>query len=432
MLNSVFDGSTMDYGDFLRLVLPNDSALRGLATQRPNYDVKRGQSLSPAIEKALCRVLEAEIVGAHKIDSFRSLATACKDFTAFDAFRDLDRGHTGCIGVEELADFLKRTGCITRMHDPELFLRRFDTDMDGLLSRAEFFQGIAKVIASSPAKGIITTERKHLKPFVADMDSSSFDARALTPEKSSAAKTAASTSAGKRVSKKLDYAATMDAKGFEPEEPLMRVLGDRIMALRRLERAKADLAGDPNFNFIDAFKLFDPAGKAYITLAGFREALKGLNLAPSCAETSLLFSRCGGAAGTKSGKLRYSMFCDFVAPRSPSLAGELYSRPARDADLSKRLKSMLKSLFEAALQVERQRGRSEMPINTQEAFRDLAGHYGKGSVAMKDLKKRAEKGNLGAKDTELALLFAQFDHNADGMIGFDEFAKELGCQGISK
>ena len=90
------------------------------------------------------------------------------------------------------------------------------------------------------------------------------------------------------------------------------MISDQIAIENDLEKSKKDLALCSDFNLIDAFRLFDPLSKGYITTVDLQDGLKEIGLYPSYEEVSLFFRRYDS---DNDGRLRYSNFCEAFTPK---------------------------------------------------------------------------------------------------------------------
>ena len=90
-----------------------------------------------------------------------------------------------------------------------------------------------------------------------------------------------------------------------------------------LEHSKCDLALKPDFNLVDAFRIFDPMQKGWISLDEFFEGLLTLGLHSVQADLQLVFQRYDM---DRDGRLRYSEFCNMLTPKSLEIAQILSGR----------------------------------------------------------------------------------------------------------
>jgi len=95
------------------------------------------------------------------------------------------------------------------------------------------------------------------------------------------------------------------------EYELVKGLYDIIREERDLESAKINLARRSDFNFYDAFKIFDPTSKGYVTLADLREGLAAIGVFPTSSDMELYIKRYDKY---NERKVRFSDFCESFTP----------------------------------------------------------------------------------------------------------------------
>jgi Ca2+-binding EF-hand superfamily protein len=95
------------------------------------------------------------------------------------------------------------------------------------------------------------------------------------------------------------------------EYDLVKGLYDNIREERDLETAKINLARRSDFNFYDAFKIFDPTSKGYITIADLREGLAAIGVFPTSSDIELYIKRYDKY---NERKVRFSDFCESFTP----------------------------------------------------------------------------------------------------------------------
>ena len=76
---------------------------------------------------------------------------------------------------------------------------------------------------------------------------------------------------------------------YGQEKDLVLVLKDLMSLETSLEHAKCDLALKPDFNLVDAFRIFDPMQKGWISLDEFFDGLLTLGLHSVQADLQLVF-----------------------------------------------------------------------------------------------------------------------------------------------
>lgn len=81
------------------------------------------------------------------------------------------------------------------------------------------------------------------------------------------------------------------ALSCDKERDLVKGLYDTIREERDLESAKLSLAKRSDFNFYDAFKIFDTCSRGYFTLADLREGLAAIGVYPTTSDMELYIKR---------------------------------------------------------------------------------------------------------------------------------------------
>jgi hypothetical protein len=73
--------SNEPFYSFLQILLPCDDAnLRAAATQRPNYNIGRGDLLPMRVEKALTNLLVREVKMQMKVENLKRILESSYDF----------------------------------------------------------------------------------------------------------------------------------------------------------------------------------------------------------------------------------------------------------------------------------------------------------------------------------------------------------------
>ncbi len=401
---STFSGyarTRLNYKEFLQMILPSQSVLRAVSVQRPNYPVYKYESLDPGVESALKRLILAEIDGNNKLEVYRISLSTRYDFNVFDAFRAIDQDRLGNVNEENLQQFLRKAGYSYResADTAELFVRRLDRDMDGKLSYMEFVEGIIPYYSQASGKKYYTsryetstrypaTEKKpsyretyytrspeprteprhYTREFSADRLAT--EPSRKVPEYYSPAKTTMASTyrspyrsvlreqeAGS-IYKRLSYDNTLS--GLSPskkrfiEEDLVSTLKDQSRIEKKIEGYKVDLALQPDFNLIDAFRAFDAEAKCYATLTDFRMGLRELGIAEPMEDVEMLFSRYDR---DHDGRLRYSDFCEMMLPKDINYASLVSRRTPSGmrypAPFSTKTQVLFKMMLEAGVDLER-------------------------------------------------------------------------------
>ena len=78
---------------------------------------------------------------------------------------------------------------------------------------------------------------------------------------------------------------------YNEEKQLVVYLRDLLDLENQLDAAKIDLISKPDFNLVDAFRLFDFTGRGWSTFEEVREGLATLRVFPTTADLDLVFQR---------------------------------------------------------------------------------------------------------------------------------------------
>eukprot|EP01015_Nassula_variabilis_P019641 TRINITY_DN3334_c0_g1_i4.p1 TRINITY_DN3334_c0_g1~~TRINITY_DN3334_c0_g1_i4.p1 ORF type:complete len:605 (-),score=135.08 TRINITY_DN3334_c0_g1_i4:148-1962(-) len=139
MLRSLV-GSEMCIRDrFLYAVLPQDnSELRTLASQRPNYEVDENEYLTYDIEYTLSKLIDTEISLGNEIEFRGSQLHLDSDFTLIKAFNSIDVDRNGALEFNNIKQFLKDCNVLPFEEEVICLIRRLDIDDDGKINLDEF------------------------------------------------------------------------------------------------------------------------------------------------------------------------------------------------------------------------------------------------------------------------------------------------------
>lgn len=95
---------------------------------------------------------------------------------------------------------------------------------------------------------------------------------------------------------------------------------------QKLDKAKAALAKQEDFNLSDAFRLIDTEMTGWVTPATILGALTAMNVSASTEDLNNLVNRF---SRSEQGRMRYSDFCDAFIPFDQQTATKLCRRQAR-------------------------------------------------------------------------------------------------------
>ena len=121
------------------MILPcEDNFLRRLTLDRPSYRCGRFDYLPRDIEKALTDIIERELSLLKRLDMLKKDLQQRFDYSAYAAYRSLDKYNDGKIDSFALSSFLKNNGHFASEKELLSIIRRIDTDGDAKLSYEEF------------------------------------------------------------------------------------------------------------------------------------------------------------------------------------------------------------------------------------------------------------------------------------------------------
>ena len=95
------------------------------------------------------------------------------------------------------------------------------------------------------------------------------------------------------------------------ENKVANLFKEQLDLERNLERAKVDLSLRTDYNLIDAFRVFDPEGKGWISGNEIKKGLVNFSVFVQDEDVSLFMMRYDK---DEDGRVRYSEFCDAFLP----------------------------------------------------------------------------------------------------------------------
>ena len=134
----------------------------------------------------------------------------------------------------------------------------------------------------------------------------------------------------------------------DKERELVKGLYDTIREERDLESAKLNLARRADFNFYDAFKIFDTCSRGYFTLADLREGLAAIGVYPTSSDMELYIKRYDKF---NERKVRFADFCESFTPTTDSYYSSTLNRRRSNFFASNRFGAR-DDCFEAGTRVE--------------------------------------------------------------------------------
>lgn len=129
----------ISYADFIQMVLPcDDNLMRSQVQKRPYNRVGRFDAMPYDEESGLVTLLRHEIDFIVRMNRFVRELSCRPDYSAYAAFRTIDRYEEGAINVANLQDWFRQFGNYLSEQEVFAIIRRIDTDGDAKLSFEEF------------------------------------------------------------------------------------------------------------------------------------------------------------------------------------------------------------------------------------------------------------------------------------------------------
>ncbi len=110
-----------------------DNLLRNITLDRPSRYVGRYDSLPRDIELALLDIFEQELALQRRLDILKGDLEVRYDYSAYAAYRSIDKYNDGRISTLNLGTFLRSTGHYATERELLTIIRRIDTDGDATL-----------------------------------------------------------------------------------------------------------------------------------------------------------------------------------------------------------------------------------------------------------------------------------------------------------
>lgn len=212
---------------------------------------------------------------------------------------------------------------------------------------------------------------------------------------------------------------------------------DNIFLERELESAKIELALKPDFNLLDAFKIFDSRGTGNISVQDVITTLRdNLNFSDfTHDDVYLLFRRHDN---NNDGKLNFTEFSNVLLPVSKEYSALLTDRPdfymSRNIPVSQffnhetrvEIRALWASIFkcERACEVLRVCLRTRPYFNIKHAFSHMDTD-GDNFITLDDIREFLASSGFYATERELAGIMQKCDKDGDGRISFAEFVDEF-------
>eukprot|EP01017_Pseudomicrothorax_dubius_P035761 TRINITY_DN5056_c0_g1_i1.p1 TRINITY_DN5056_c0_g1~~TRINITY_DN5056_c0_g1_i1.p1 ORF type:complete len:597 (+),score=162.32 TRINITY_DN5056_c0_g1_i1:82-1872(+) len=127
------------FAEFLPVVLPaNDPSLRTAAAQRPNFEVRPEERLSPDVEATLAQLLAREVEIYTGLEAKKQNLFQRRGMTLRQAFDLIDVNSTGTLDYQVITAFCRAHSVVPFEEEVISFLRRIDKDDDATIDFEEF------------------------------------------------------------------------------------------------------------------------------------------------------------------------------------------------------------------------------------------------------------------------------------------------------
>lgn len=121
------------------MILPcEDNFLRRITLERTSFRCGRYDYLPRDIEAALADIIKKELSLLKRLDMLKKDLASRYDYSAYAAYRSIDKYNDGKVDTFSLNTFLKNNGQFSSEKELLAIIRRIDTDGDAKLSYEEF------------------------------------------------------------------------------------------------------------------------------------------------------------------------------------------------------------------------------------------------------------------------------------------------------
>eukprot|EP01017_Pseudomicrothorax_dubius_P032921 TRINITY_DN4358_c0_g1_i16.p1 TRINITY_DN4358_c0_g1~~TRINITY_DN4358_c0_g1_i16.p1 ORF type:complete len:500 (+),score=121.60 TRINITY_DN4358_c0_g1_i16:61-1500(+) len=423
----------LSFSEFLRIVLPlANKELRTETSRRKNYDIAVDEYLETDIETALARLLHREIIEEGRVEELRRTLCARPDYDLMGLFYLVDERRMGAIDFEVLKRFFAQHQMTMQVDDLVAILRRLDRNEDGSVDPIEFLYAVNPIDEEFQYKifgeeeSIIRRARRTEDPsnvrYMDYLDRTRVERGDRTVGRTTATGTPRKKGKGKKLAKAIGE--------------LLLVFKMIIRLEKELELVKEDLALQPDFNLIDAFRMIDVKNRGFVQPSAIQRELGRLGLSPSKEQVYLLVKRFNAVGD---GRLLFVEFAEMIAPVSEEYYKKLTGRKARAVDFAGcawddifevgTLDSLRKAFcthIENETAIEALRVRlAELKSLDLTAIFEQVDEEDSGLISLEALKEYAELNGFGFSKRDLSFLLLRFDRDKDAMINLSEWIQEL-------
>jgi len=368
----------LEYDSFLQLILPYNSHLRFVSVQKISYKVPKYTKLNEPFEYWLAKLIKKEIDLNSKLEGYKLALRSRPDFDVLTVLKLIDQAQLNYINEESLGRFLKERKC---EDVSEMFIRRLDIDMDGRLSYNEFRNGIFPYTSEVPVSHPGSYYHKATQPILSAGYSGSY----MSPYKTDYYKEPGMESS---LNKRLDYEVESQSK-YSPSE-FAPIIKEQLEIESKLEKDKAALLNQTDFNLMDAFRMIDNQDKCFVTLYEFKDALKRLGVTGNSTSIEMLYKRYNKDCD---GKFQFSDFCEMILPKEASSLNIIYKRSPSGEEvpkLSKEAMEIFKMILKKSLDFEvageniRLKFNKNPKLNLRRLFEDI-NRSGTGYISLNEV-----------------------------------------------
>ncbi|CAG9325661.1 unnamed protein product [Blepharisma stoltei] len=270
-----------------------------------------------------------------------------------------------------------------------------------------------------------------------------------SPEKNSSIRSPEKTFSSSRRShssaKKSDYSSPNKSRSrngklsysefsIYEENELVSMLQEQIRLNRDLDKLKIELSLKPDFNLVDAFRIFDLNDRSAITTLDVESAIQEMAPIALRDEVYLLIRHY---SSLQDGQLRFSDFSEMFTPKQEDYSRLLRNRQPYNVSFAQRRRVFSRdttSLFIDVLRLHldaervaeslRQRLSRRPEFNMHEAFQAIDRDRN-GYITIDEFKDILEDHNIFVNRKDLEALMQRYDKNKDGRVSYSEFVQEV-------